>query len=184
MPGHPIRPVRASAHTRPAEPRQRRPRPHAGGPRSAWARGRRPGGRSSVRRSIIVVDRQPVVDIPLDDLDSPFPPYLGLRQCDLERLIERRVRDLGGDIRRGHEVTWVALDDTGVLISVRTPRGLEELRAGWLAGCGGLHRPVRAARGRRWRASTTADHGASSMPGSRGGRGRTTTPSCSSGGSP
>jgi 2-polyprenyl-6-methoxyphenol hydroxylase-like FAD-dependent oxidoreductase len=44
-------------------------------------------------------------------------------------------------------VTWIAQDDTGVLISVRTPRGLEELRAGWLVGCGGLHGPVRAAMG-------------------------------------
>ena len=100
-----------------------------------------------VRRSIIVVDRQPVVDIPLDDLDSPFPPYLGLRQCDLEQLVERRVRDLGGDIRRGHDVVSVQQDDSGVRISVRTPRGLEDLRVGWLVGCGGLHGPVRAAMG-------------------------------------
>jgi 2-polyprenyl-6-methoxyphenol hydroxylase-like FAD-dependent oxidoreductase len=100
-----------------------------------------------VRRSIIVVDGQPVADIPLDDLDSPFPPYLGLRQCDLEQLIERRVQDLGGAIRRGYEVTSVAQDDAGVLISVRTPQGLEDLRAGWLVGCGGLHGPVRAAMG-------------------------------------
>jgi 2-polyprenyl-6-methoxyphenol hydroxylase-like FAD-dependent oxidoreductase len=100
-----------------------------------------------VRRSIIVIDRQPVVDIPLDDLDTPFPPYLGLRQCDLEQLIERRVRDLGGDVRRDHEVVSVAQDDAGVLISVRTPRRLEDLRARWLVGCGGLHGPVRTAMG-------------------------------------
>jgi 2-polyprenyl-6-methoxyphenol hydroxylase-like FAD-dependent oxidoreductase len=100
-----------------------------------------------VRRSIIMVDRQPVADIPLDNLGTRFPPYLGLRECDLEQLVEQRVRDLGGDVRRGHEVVSVVQDDSGVLISVRTRSGREDVRAGWLVGCGGLHGPVRAAMG-------------------------------------
>ena len=100
-----------------------------------------------VLRSIIMVDRQPVADIPLDNLGTRFPPYLGLRECDLEQLVEQRVRDLGGDVRRGHEVVAVEQDDSGVLISVRTRSGLEDVRAGWLVGCGGLHGPVRAAMG-------------------------------------
>ena len=100
-----------------------------------------------MRRSIIMVAGQPVADIPLDDLGTPFPPYLGLRECDLEQLVEQRVRDLGGDLRRGHEVVSVAQNDSRVLMSVRTPSGLEDMRAGWLVGCGGLHGPVRAAMG-------------------------------------
>jgi len=100
-----------------------------------------------MRRSIIMVDRQPVADIPLDDLGTRFPPYLGLRECDLEQLVEQRVRDLGGDVRRGHEVVSVEQDGSSVLISVRTPAGLEDVHAGWLVGCGGLHGPVRAAMG-------------------------------------
>ena len=100
-----------------------------------------------MRRSIIMVDGQPVADIPLDDLGTPFPPYLGLRECDFEQLVEQRVRDLGGDVRRGHEVISVEQDDSHVLISVRTPSGLGDVRAGWLVGCGGLHGPVRAAMG-------------------------------------
>ncbi len=98
-----------------------------------------------VLRSIIMVDRQPVADIPLDNLGTRFPPYLGLRECDLEQLVEQRVRDLGGDVRRGHDVVAVEQNDSGVLISVRTRSGLEDVRAGWLVGCGGLHGPVRAA---------------------------------------
>lgn len=73
MPGHPIRPVRASAtpdrlsrandvHARTLEVLDQH-----GLAGAALAAG------LQVRRSIIVVDRQPVVDIPLDDLDSPFP---------------------------------------------------------------------------------------------------------------
>jgi 2-polyprenyl-6-methoxyphenol hydroxylase-like FAD-dependent oxidoreductase len=100
-----------------------------------------------MRRSIIMVDRQPVADIPLDTLETPFPPYLGLRECDLEELVEQRVRDLGGDIRRGHEVVSVEQDDSRVSISVRTASGVEEVHAGWLVGCGGLHGPERTAMG-------------------------------------
>ena len=100
-----------------------------------------------MRRSIIMVDRQPVADIPLDDLGTRFPPYLGLRECDFEELVEQRVRDLGGDVRRGHDVVSVQQDDSGALISVRTPSGLEDVRAGWLVGCAGLHGPVREAMG-------------------------------------
>ncbi|SFF11923.1 FAD binding domain-containing protein [Actinoplanes philippinensis] len=53
--------------------------------------------------------------IPLDVgrlLDSApegrYPPYLPVRQAEVERVLEDRARELGVDIRRGHEVTGLA----------------------------------------------------------------------------
>ncbi|MEU8664243.1 FAD-dependent monooxygenase [Actinoplanes philippinensis] len=50
--------------------------------------------------------------------DGRYPPYLPVRQAKVERVLEDRARELGVDIRRGHEVAGltqsaVALHDTG-----------------------------------------------------------------------
>jgi 2-polyprenyl-6-methoxyphenol hydroxylase-like FAD-dependent oxidoreductase len=64
-----------------------------------------------------------------------------------QRLLERRLIDrltqLGGSIRRGHELTAVSQDDDGVTIDVHGPDQDYRLRARYLVGCDGAHSLVR-----------------------------------------
>jgi 2-polyprenyl-6-methoxyphenol hydroxylase-like FAD-dependent oxidoreductase len=64
-------------------------------------------------------------------------------QRRLERLLGDRLAELGGSIRRGHELTAFAPDEDGVTLEVRGPDGEYRLRAGYLVGCDGAHSLVR-----------------------------------------
>lgn len=68
---------------------------------------------------------------------------LAIPQRRLEKLLDERVRELGGSIRRGHELTAVSQDDDGVTLEVRGPEGDYQLRTRYLAGCDGAHSLVR-----------------------------------------
>jgi len=74
--------------------------------------------------------------------DSPLQ-VLAIPQRRLEQRLEDRLRELGGGVRRGHELTGLAGDDGGVTISVTSPAGGYQLRAGYLVGCDGAHSLVR-----------------------------------------
>ena len=69
-------------------------------------------------------------------IDSPFPAAISLRQRDLEALLADR---LGTDVERGLEVELLGQDAEGV--TVRT--GNEELRAGFVVACDGVHSELR-----------------------------------------
>jgi 2-polyprenyl-6-methoxyphenol hydroxylase-like FAD-dependent oxidoreductase len=74
--------------------------------------------------------------------DNPMC-VLPLPQWDLENGLQERVTELGGRIRRGHEVTGFDQDEHGVTIHVTTPDGPGTLRAAYLVGCDGAHSVVR-----------------------------------------
>jgi 2-polyprenyl-6-methoxyphenol hydroxylase-like FAD-dependent oxidoreductase len=73
------------------------------------------------------------------------PPLRGLHlpQPQLERLLDERARELGVDIRRGHEVVGVSQDDATVTADVRGPDGPYRVAARYLVGCDGAHSRVR-----------------------------------------
>jgi 2-polyprenyl-6-methoxyphenol hydroxylase-like FAD-dependent oxidoreductase len=78
--------------------------------------------------------------------DSPLR-VLGLPQPRLERLLDERARELGAEIRRGHEVLGVSQDDARVTADVRAPDGPYRLTARYLVGCDGGRSRVRASAG-------------------------------------
>jgi 2-polyprenyl-6-methoxyphenol hydroxylase-like FAD-dependent oxidoreductase len=83
--------------------------------------------------------------LPLDlrRLD-PNPLYvLPVPQRYLEGVLEERARELGAEIRRGHEVAGFSQDGDGVTVDVRGPDGAYRLRARYLVGCDGAHSVVR-----------------------------------------
>jgi 3-(3-hydroxy-phenyl)propionate hydroxylase len=122
--------------------------------------GSRAGGLHS--RTIEVLDQRGIADrflsqgqaaqvarfcgIPLDISDFPTRHNygLGLWQNRIERTLAGWVDELGVPIYRGHEVTSIAQDDTGV--DVRLSDG-ESLRAEYLVGCDGGRSLVRRAAG-------------------------------------
>ncbi|HEV2357906.1 MAG TPA: FAD-dependent monooxygenase, partial [bacterium] len=82
---------------------------------------------------------------PLDlrKLDFPHPYGVVVPQARVEALLEERARELGAEIRRGHEVVELRQSEQGVTVTVQTASGRYELPAQYLAGCDGGHSAVR-----------------------------------------
>jgi 2-polyprenyl-6-methoxyphenol hydroxylase-like FAD-dependent oxidoreductase len=68
---------------------------------------------------------------------------LTIPQRRLEQLLEQRLAELGGTIRRGHELTALSPHDDVVTLDIRGPGGDYRLRARYLVGCDGAHSLVR-----------------------------------------
>ncbi|MEU8232988.1 FAD-dependent monooxygenase [Actinoplanes sp. NPDC048967] len=68
---------------------------------------------------------------------------LQIRQAQLEAMLEQRARELGVDLRRGHQLLELGQDDVGVSVQVRGPDGTYEMRTGYLVGCDGARSGVR-----------------------------------------
>lgn len=83
------------------------------------------------------------VQVDLTHLADPPLRVLGLPQPLLERLLDEHARELGADIRRGHEVLGVHQDDAGVTADVAGPDGPYRMTARYLVGCDGGRSRVR-----------------------------------------
>jgi 2-polyprenyl-6-methoxyphenol hydroxylase-like FAD-dependent oxidoreductase len=68
---------------------------------------------------------------------------LAVPQRQLEKVLETRLAELGGSVRRGHEVTALSQDANAVTVDARGPDGAYRLRARYLVGCDGAHSLVR-----------------------------------------
>jgi 2-polyprenyl-6-methoxyphenol hydroxylase-like FAD-dependent oxidoreductase len=68
---------------------------------------------------------------------------LSVPQRRLEKVLEARLTELGGTVRRGHELTALSPHDDAVTLDVRGPGGDYRLRARYLVGCDGAHSLVR-----------------------------------------
>jgi 2-polyprenyl-6-methoxyphenol hydroxylase-like FAD-dependent oxidoreductase len=74
-----------------------------------------------------------------------FPAPVPARQAQVEAVLEARARELGADIRRGHELIGLSQsqDEDAVSVEARGPQGTYRLRARYLVGCDGAHSLVR-----------------------------------------
>ena len=68
---------------------------------------------------------------------------LTVPQRRLEKVLEDRLAELGGTVRRGHELTALSQDDDAVTLDALGPDGAYQLRARYLVGCDGAHSLVR-----------------------------------------
>lgn len=78
--------------------------------------------------------------------DSPIY-NLPVPELKTVQVLEERARELGVDIRRGHEFTGLTQDDDGVTLTVLGPEGQYELRTRYVVGADSAHSPVRKAVG-------------------------------------
>jgi 2-polyprenyl-6-methoxyphenol hydroxylase-like FAD-dependent oxidoreductase len=79
----------------------------------------------------------------LERLTDRYLNSLIVTQDAVERVLEQRARELGAVVLRGHEVTGVDQDATGVEVTVRTAEGDRRIRAAYLVGCDGVDSTVR-----------------------------------------
>jgi 2-polyprenyl-6-methoxyphenol hydroxylase-like FAD-dependent oxidoreductase len=89
--------------------------------------------------------RYPFGTVHLDFTNVAEPPLRGvaLPQPELERVLDERARELGAEIRRGHEVAGVSQDDATVSADVRGPQAPYRVAARFLVGCDGPRSRVR-----------------------------------------
>ncbi|MEU7024044.1 FAD-dependent monooxygenase [Streptomyces sp. NPDC046203] len=83
--------------------------------------------------------------LPLDLRDLTDNPLHALQvpQARIEQVLEERARELGVEIRRGHELTALHQDDDAVTLDIRAPRGAYRIRTRYLVGADGGHSTVR-----------------------------------------
>ncbi|UKY53943.1 FAD-dependent monooxygenase [Streptomyces inhibens] len=74
---------------------------------------------------------------------TEHPYVLGIAQTRVEELLAERAVELGVRILRGHRLTGLRQDDSGVRAELDSPDGRMLLRSGWLAGCDGGRSTVR-----------------------------------------
>ncbi|HEY1836366.1 MAG TPA: FAD-dependent oxidoreductase [Rhizomicrobium sp.] len=77
--------------------------------------------------------------------DHKMPAFVNLQQPILEEILRRRLRDVGGEIRLGHEL--VSIQQRGDIASaaVHATDGEYGIDADWLISCEGVHSTVRRA---------------------------------------
>ena len=76
--------------------------------------------------------------------DDPHPPMVNISQSEAEQvLIDVALGTDGLTLAWRHRVTEVLPDDDGVSLTVRTPEGFRDLRAGWLVATDGARSIVR-----------------------------------------
>jgi 2-polyprenyl-6-methoxyphenol hydroxylase-like FAD-dependent oxidoreductase len=89
--------------------------------------------------------RVPFGNLYLDFSQLAESPIWGARlpQPRLEELLEKHARELGAEIRRGHEVVGLCQDDAMVTVEVRGQDSPYRLEARYLVGCDGPRSRVR-----------------------------------------
>ncbi|MFF3333595.1 FAD-dependent monooxygenase [Streptomyces sp. NPDC002888] len=87
--------------------------------------------------------------IPVDFglLEGAWKAAKTVPQSVTETRLEEWARELGADIRRGHELLSLREDGDAVEVEVRGPEGPRTLRAAYLVGCDGGRSTVRGAAG-------------------------------------
>jgi 2-polyprenyl-6-methoxyphenol hydroxylase-like FAD-dependent oxidoreductase len=113
------------------------------------------GASAELLRRGITIDRFSVRDgsrrlISLDfaKLPTAHPYTLMIPQSETEAVLVARLRELGGDVHRSHEVTDLRQDADGVTLTVQGPDGPPaQLRAEYAVGADGMHSTVRESAG-------------------------------------
>jgi 2-polyprenyl-6-methoxyphenol hydroxylase-like FAD-dependent oxidoreductase len=97
--------------------------------------------RGIAARRFTIKDRDRVLmPIGFDDLPTRYPYTLMVSQAETERVLNERLAELGGDVRRPRALVALAQDATGVIATLDDGT---TLRAGYVVGADGMHSRVR-----------------------------------------
>jgi 2-polyprenyl-6-methoxyphenol hydroxylase-like FAD-dependent oxidoreductase len=82
-------------------------------------------------------------EMDLGESGSRYGFNLDVSEEVTESIIAEHLTAHGGEVSRGHELVALEQRDDHVLATVEHGGGSEQVRAGWVVGCGGLHSPAR-----------------------------------------
>lgn len=94
-----------------------------------------------IRGGTLYGNNRPIANVTLSQVKSPYPFVLSLPQAETERILERRLAELGVSVERGVELTDLAATDTSAVATLGTRN--ESVEARWVIGCDGAHSTVR-----------------------------------------
>jgi 2-polyprenyl-6-methoxyphenol hydroxylase-like FAD-dependent oxidoreductase len=99
-----------------------------------------------VREIALFAEEKIIASYSLNHLDSPFPFILSLPEEETERILTKKLTELGHAIERGIEFVSLTQTEHAATATLRDADGTErELEASWIVGTDGLHSPVRHA---------------------------------------
>jgi 2-polyprenyl-6-methoxyphenol hydroxylase-like FAD-dependent oxidoreductase len=97
-----------------------------------------------VVRGRIFANREPLAELRLEGVPTPYPFALMLPQSETERLLDAHLRRLGAAVERSVELRDFTARDRGVSAHLQHRDGrIETAESGWLLGCDGAHSAVR-----------------------------------------
>lgn len=100
----------------------------------------------------------PLADLRYDRGHTPLPFAVGLPQYETERLLERKLQQLGGRVERQVQVTGYAENGDGLDVAVVRRRRPETLRARLIIGCDGVSSTIRELSGIAFERRGRVDH--------------------------
>lgn len=84
-----------------------------------------------------------LAEMDLADCGSRFGFSLNVSEEVTESLLAEYLGEQGGTVERGRKLVGLAEEGDRMLATIEHDGGSEEIAAGWVVGCGGLHSPVR-----------------------------------------
>ena len=91
---------------------------------------------------------QRLVHLTMDGMPTRFSYMLTLPQSETERLLAKRLSDLGVEVERSVQCTGVTQREDGITATLRhADATMDTVQARWLIGCDGAHSAVRKALG-------------------------------------
>ncbi len=89
-----------------------------------------------------------IAQVLFDSLECRYPYDLNLSENETEEILTDRLRELGGTVTRGWELSKLEQNDENVTACLRATDGTEHIvAADWLVGADGIHSRVREAIG-------------------------------------
>ncbi|HEY2717264.1 MAG TPA: FAD-dependent monooxygenase [Solirubrobacterales bacterium] len=82
-------------------------------------------------------------ELDLGDSGSRYGFNLNVSEEVTESIIAEHLTAHGGEVSRGRKLVGLEQHEDHVLATIEHEGAREEIRAGWVVGCGGLHSPVR-----------------------------------------
>lgn len=109
------------------------------------------GRTTALRRMNVNIYGEPAGVVDLDGCESAHPVPMMVGQDVTEKILARRLAELGCEVTRSSEALDVALRSDGVTLTVRhADGGIESFDASWIVGCDGTQSLVREKTGIEW----------------------------------